>query len=226
MSSDSSNSIDPSQWKVEEVLSIIIVCVIFLTLSDCFGIFRRFFCGFCYRRNQVQRRLLDESIPEDPSMQLQSRGLEFSVVHSLPTFQFKKSEGEQEDKGISVECAICLGEFEEGEWLKHLPHCSHSFHVSCIDTWFQSHSNCPLCRSFVHHHMILQCSHTSLQPLRREDSVPERVQPIISENMPIRQQPSAPAWFHTPTTVLSWNVRFFLLLVLIFLLQVYWLCIL
>ncbi|KHN21991.1 RING-H2 finger protein ATL2 [Glycine soja] len=138
-------------------------------------------CGICLGRNQVQRRLLDESIADDPSLQqLQSRGLEFTVVQSLPTFQFKKNEGEQEKAAISVECAICLGEFEEGEWLKHLPHCSHSFHVSCIDTWFQSHSNCPLCRSVVHHH-ILQCSvasHTLLQPLRREDF--ERVQSIHS----------------------------------------------
>ncbi|KAG4979741.1 hypothetical protein JHK84_033330 [Glycine max] len=87
--------------------------------------------------------------PTNLLQQFQSRGLNFIVVQSLPTFQFKKNEREQ-DKTISVECAICLGEFEEGEWLKRLPHCSHSFHVSCI------------------------ASHTLLQPLRREDF--ERVQ--------------------------------------------------
>ncbi|TKY67313.1 RING-H2 finger protein ATL2 [Spatholobus suberectus] len=194
MSSDSAKSNVPSHWKLEEVLPIIIVCVIFLTLSDCFGISKRFLCGICRGRNQAQRRLLDGSIPDDPSQQLQSRGLEFSEVQSLPTFQFEKSEVQQH-KAINVDCAICLGEFEEGEWLKHLPNCSHSFHVSCIDTWFQSHSNCPLCRSFVHHH-ILQCSvasHTLIQPLRREDFFQERVLSILSENLLIRQQPSTPS---------------------------------
>lgn len=29
------------------------------------------------------------------------------------------------------------------------PNCSHVFHVACIDTWFQTHSSCPLCRSGV-----------------------------------------------------------------------------
>ncbi|CAJ1933060.1 unnamed protein product [Sphenostylis stenocarpa] len=188
MSSDSNNRKNPAQWKLEEVVSIVIVFVIFFTLSDCFGTLKRLLCGIYRGRNQVQRRLLDETVPDDdPSMQVQSRGLELCVVQSLPTIEFKKNEGEQ-DKGSNMECAICLAEFEEGEWLKHLPQCSHSFHVSCVDTWFQSHSNCPLCRAFVHHHM-LQCSvpasHTLLQPLRREDF--ERVQFISPGNLPITQ---------------------------------------
>ncbi|KAK7341730.1 hypothetical protein VNO80_24667 [Phaseolus coccineus] len=173
MSSDSAELNSHTQWKLEEVFSIIIVCVIFFTLSNCFGIFNRLLCGIYRGRNQVPRRLLDETVlNDDPSMQVQSQGLEFCVVQSLPTIEFKRNEGEQE-KVSNVECAICLGEFEEGEWLKHLPHCSHRFHVSCIDTWFQSHSNCPLCRASVHHdvlHCSVAASHTTLlQPLRRED---------------------------------------------------------
>lgn len=195
MSSDLAKSSNPTEWKLEEIVSIIIVCFIFITLSGCLGIVKRLLWRICCGRNQVERPLLDESIPHDTSIQLQSRGLELSVVQSLSTFQFKKNEGE-EGKTINVECVICLGEIEEGEWLKHLPHCNHSFHVSCIDTWFQSHSNCPLCRSFVHHH-ILHCSlvsHTLLQPLRREQFFQERVQSIHSENLPISlpQQPSTP----------------------------------
>nr|KYP58571.1 RING-H2 finger protein ATL1O [Cajanus cajan] len=70
------------------------------------------------------------------------------VINSLPVFQIKKGE----EMAVNVECAICLGEFEEGEWIKLLPNCTHGFHVSCIDTWFRSHSNCPLCRSCVAHY--------------------------------------------------------------------------
>lgn len=44
-------------------------------------------------------------------------------------------------------CAVCLGEFEEGEELRKFPECMHCFHVACIDTWLCSHSSCPVCRS-------------------------------------------------------------------------------
>ncbi|XP_014522145.1 RING-H2 finger protein ATL66-like [Vigna radiata var. radiata] len=183
MSSDYGESNNPAPWKLEEIVSIIIVCIIFLTLSDCYGLFKRLLCEIFQGRNQVPRRFLDVTVlDDDPSLQVQSRGLEFCVVESLPTIEFKRNEGEQ-DKGSNVECVICLGEFEEGERLKHLPECSHSFHVSCIDKWFQSHSNCPLCRALVHHPMLhcsLDASHTLLQPLRRED--------FERENLPNTQQ--------------------------------------
>eukprot|EP00897_Mesotaenium_endlicherianum_P008743 jgi/Mesen1/7898/ME000420S07058 len=47
----------------------------------------------------------------------------------------------------AASCAVCLGEYEEGEQLRKLPVCQHSFHVPCIDTWLQTHSTCPLCRT-------------------------------------------------------------------------------
>ncbi|KAL4308652.1 hypothetical protein GQ457_01G024270 [Hibiscus cannabinus] len=46
----------------------------------------------------------------------------------------------------SIECPICLGEFEDGEKVRVLPKCNHGFHVRCIDTWLVSHSSCPNCR--------------------------------------------------------------------------------
>ncbi|KAF9677979.1 hypothetical protein SADUNF_Sadunf08G0164300 [Salix dunnii] len=49
----------------------------------------------------------------------------------------------------SIECAVCLSEFEENERGRILPNCNHSFHTDCIDMWFHSHSTCPLCRSPV-----------------------------------------------------------------------------
>ncbi|KAK7262417.1 hypothetical protein RJT34_29990 [Clitoria ternatea] len=203
MSSDSSDSHDLSGWKTEEVFSIILVCVIFFTLSGCHIILKHLLCALCGAftpRSQVQRRLLDVSIPGDASLQLQSRGLEFSVVKSLPMSQFKKNEGDVEHKTMNIDCAICLGEYEEGEWLKLLPNCSHRFHIRCIDTWFESHSNCPLCRTVVLHLLPANnnqesfvSSGTLLETLRREEFFQERVhhfQSFHSENLTIRQQPS------------------------------------
>eukprot|EP00268_Persea_americana_P005390 TRINITY_DN11802_c2_g2_i2.p1 TRINITY_DN11802_c2_g2~~TRINITY_DN11802_c2_g2_i2.p1 ORF type:complete len:149 (-),score=13.39 TRINITY_DN11802_c2_g2_i2:488-934(-) len=43
-------------------------------------------------------------------------------------------------------CSICLGEYQDKEILRIMPVCCHNFHVSCIDTWLQQQSTCPVCR--------------------------------------------------------------------------------
>ncbi|GJM85323.1 hypothetical protein PR202_ga01762 [Eleusine coracana subsp. coracana] len=47
------------------------------------------------------------------------------------------------------DCAVCLGEFDDGELLRLLPRCAHAFHAHCIDTWLRAHVSCPICRSHV-----------------------------------------------------------------------------
>jgi hypothetical protein len=44
------------------------------------------------------------------------------------------------------ECPICLADFTEGETLRQLPNCVHSFHRSCIDLWLLQSPSCPLCK--------------------------------------------------------------------------------
>lgn len=46
----------------------------------------------------------------------------------------------------ATECAICLGDFADGEKVRVLPRCHHGFHVRCIDMWLATHSSCPTCR--------------------------------------------------------------------------------
>ena len=43
-------------------------------------------------------------------------------------------------------CAICQDEIEEGQYMRTINHCRHSFHQECIDTWFQRNVRCPSCR--------------------------------------------------------------------------------
>jgi len=45
-----------------------------------------------------------------------------------------------------MDCPICLAEFVEGEKVRILPECCHSFHMDCIDTWVVSNASCPSCR--------------------------------------------------------------------------------
>ncbi|KAA8549708.1 hypothetical protein F0562_001274 [Nyssa sinensis] len=135
-----------------------------LKLPDCS------FLGMTFSRNRQQRRLLNDNSPDDPSLRFQSRGLHSYILQSLPITQFKKNE--EELRQSNTDCAVCLGEFEESEWLKHLPNCSHAFHVSCIDAWFQNNSNCPLCRSHVYdlamQHEYSVSTYTLLETMRED----------------------------------------------------------
>jgi len=43
-------------------------------------------------------------------------------------------------------CAICQDAVPLGGQVRTITHCEHSFHVGCIDTWFQTNVRCPVCR--------------------------------------------------------------------------------
>lgn len=47
----------------------------------------------------------------------------------------------------TLECAICLNEFQHWDKIRLLPKCQHVFHTDCIDGWFLRNLNCPICRS-------------------------------------------------------------------------------
>lgn len=81
----------------------------------------------------------------DPASTVPSRGLDASLLNSLPTFSYST----HTHPGPPLECAVCLSEFEENEIGRQLPTCHHSFHIDCIDMWFHSHSTCPICRTTV-----------------------------------------------------------------------------
>ncbi|PIN19855.1 hypothetical protein CDL12_07478 [Handroanthus impetiginosus] len=68
---------------------------------------------------------------------------DLNIINFVSSFKYKK------DVGEDSECAVCLSAFEEGEELRQLPKCKHSFHAPCIDMWLYSHMDCPLCRSPV-----------------------------------------------------------------------------
>ncbi|CAL5198910.1 unnamed protein product [Lathyrus oleraceus] len=97
------------------------------------------------RTRHIRRRsfvfYFEHDIPSSLRLDV-SRGLDPSVISSLPVFKYSSEEP-------PVDCAVCLSEFEEGETGRVLPKCNHSFHVDCIDMWFHTHSTCPLCRKSV-----------------------------------------------------------------------------
>ncbi|PKA61894.1 RING-H2 finger protein ATL80 [Apostasia shenzhenica] len=80
------------------------------------------------------------------------------VQRWIPAHKYRRKE--QQDDG---ECAVCLSPFADGDEVRQLPQCRHSFHAACIDKWLRSHSSCPVCRSGVlptpsHSVEIVACS--------------------------------------------------------------------
>ncbi|CAN1174366.1 RING-H2 finger protein ATL8 [Linum perenne] len=99
-------------------------------------------------------------------------GLDSVVVATFPTKEYS-------DKLFSADkdaqCMVCLAEYHHGDILRILPYCGHYFHMTCIDTWFQQHATCPVCRISLHEFPDRQ---RTMQPLfssaiRSQDSTIE-----------------------------------------------------
>ncbi|KAM5547033.1 RING-H2 finger protein ATL8-like [Rosa sericea] len=78
-----------------------------------------------------------------------NKGLKKKVLQQLPKFIYGDGAPSAPPPKMGSECAICLGEFAEGDEIRVLPQCGHVFHVGCIDTWLGSHSSCPSCRQIL-----------------------------------------------------------------------------
>lgn len=64
------------------------------------------------------------------------------VIESLDLVNYTRDLFGDEDSPC---CAICLGDFEDGDQLRKLP-CQHQqFHSCCVDHWLAKAGRCPLC---------------------------------------------------------------------------------
>lgn len=50
---------------------------------------------------------------------------------------------------VSVECSVCLMNFEPDNICIVLPGCEHCFHQTCIEEWLSNKSSCPNCRNNI-----------------------------------------------------------------------------
>ncbi|KVH92465.1 RING-H2 finger protein ATL8-like [Cynara cardunculus var. scolymus] len=74
-----------------------------------------------------------------------NKGLKKKILKTLPKLTYSTETMAEKFS----DCAICLTEFVAGDEIRVLPLCGHGFHVTCIDTWFGSHSSCPSCRQIL-----------------------------------------------------------------------------
>ncbi|KAI5077636.1 hypothetical protein GOP47_0007460 [Adiantum capillus-veneris] len=73
-------------------------------------------------------------------------GMDPLMITLFPTIMFSGDVFASQEDAM---CAVCLGEYEDHDFLRILPHCGHTFHVGCIDAWLRRNSTCPVCRVFI-----------------------------------------------------------------------------
>lgn len=118
-------------------------------LSISFAILVLLTLVFLYIRRACRRQGTATPRPNGPNgCQLGPVGLDPMVISSLPVLLYRQA---AEKKRIEEDemCSICLSTFDEGEKVKMLPKCTHTFHPDCIDEWLRTRSSCPLCRASI-----------------------------------------------------------------------------
>ena len=119
--------------------------VVVATAAILLTIYNFIIIRWCTQRQDESRQgPIAAEITASQSFENQSRKL-------LSSFRYKKESSNMgsQDPGGDYECAVCLSVFEDGEEVRQLPRCKHSFHAPCIDMWLYSHFDCPLCRAYV-----------------------------------------------------------------------------
>ncbi|KAK7407150.1 hypothetical protein VNO78_08827 [Psophocarpus tetragonolobus] len=120
--------------------------LIFFTIAVlvfCFvGFCVLFFCRCCFVNISNSTTLVHLSTNASPY-----RGLDLSLLQAFPTFLYSTVKDLRKENNYSLECAICLLEFDNDSMLRLLTLCYHVFHQDCIDLWLRSHKTCPVCRT-------------------------------------------------------------------------------
>jgi len=116
---------------------IVIFVALLCALICALGLNSLLRCTFRCSRQMV----IDSSF--EVAITVADTGLKKKAMKELPIIVYTATSN---PPAVSTDCPICLAEFADGEKLRLMPNCSHSFHVECIDQWLFSHSSCPLCR--------------------------------------------------------------------------------
>ncbi|XP_022764281.1 RING-H2 finger protein ATL52-like [Durio zibethinus] len=126
-------------------LSVALVCIgsaaLVVTIYHCIAV------GWCHPHRDSQAQGAQQAQAQQHSLRhevLEIASLENLATQLIPADEYQKGMGLVDDDEM---CAVCLSQFEEGEELRTLPECLHSYHAPCIDMWFYSHSSCPMCRT-------------------------------------------------------------------------------
>nr|GMC70409.1 E3 ubiquitin-protein ligase ATL41-like [Ipomoea batatas]GME02547.1 E3 ubiquitin-protein ligase ATL41-like [Ipomoea batatas] len=94
------------------------------------------------RRAALQQMMIAAAARAHQSAEPPKTGLHPSVIAALPVTVYQKVEESE-----TVECSVCLSLLQDGEMVRTLPNCNHTFHANCVDKWLGTQSTCPICRT-------------------------------------------------------------------------------
>ncbi|XP_071930816.1 RING-H2 finger protein ATL65-like [Coffea arabica] len=227
-SSSSSPSKLPVEFSPPLIAMVVIIATAFVIITYSRVISRHFLrLHRLYRRRRRRRRYVPSSsasniesppYPFDPSDAFHvfsPYGLDDSAIKTIPLSVHAR-------KSSVHDCAVCLLEFEENDYVRTLPVCSHAFHVDCIDIWLKSHANCPLCRAGIFRPespfvpVMAARIRPSLDDMMMESTILEplaEIQPEESESTTVEEitQEPSPRINNTQSSEDQFNGRDFLL---------------
>lgn len=74
-------------------------------------------------------------------------GLSQAEIEAIPVFEYGRRKAAAPVP--AEQCAVCINVVRDGEAVRRLPACAHTFHAPCIDGWLRAHATCPMCRADV-----------------------------------------------------------------------------
>ena len=78
-------------------------------------------------------------------MQPPNDGLSLNDLRNYTTLNIYSNS----DENNQIKCEICHDNINEGDILRMVNICNHSFHQECVDSWFENNTICPYCRCNV-----------------------------------------------------------------------------
>ncbi|KAK8692912.1 hypothetical protein V6N13_070515 [Hibiscus sabdariffa] len=134
----SSSTTAPPLAIIISVVSLVFFAFAFLTVCFCRCILQS--VVRMWSRRQNPSGAIDAAAGAD-----MNTGLDPELIEAFPTFYYSTVKEFRREK-YGLECAICLGEFNDDDMLRLLTICCHVFHKECVDLWLESHKTCPFCR--------------------------------------------------------------------------------
>lgn len=144
---------DSSTTHISPLIIVIVALIACAVLFISYYVIMKRYCArfrqpFATQVNEESQDFVNEDHQPEidhPIWYINTIGLQPAVIRSITVVKFKKGESLID----GTDCSVCLSQFEDDECLRLLPKCKHAFHITCIDTWLRSHTNCPLCRAAV-----------------------------------------------------------------------------